>query len=125
MTNPVHHVQTIRLVPHRWTPLPGTGVVVRWDGEREITVARVGGFWNLAPLAVPGRMLAWARLADRPELGVWPVAAIASGTVYSSRTRTDRYAGPGGQESGVEAHRLKRCVSGPEGQDGGRSPSPR
>ena len=91
-------VQTMRLVPGRWTPLPGTGVAVRWDGEQEITVARAGGFWNLAPLAVPGRVLAWARLAERPELGVWPVVAIGSGAIYRSRSRAERYLGPGSRQ---------------------------
>jgi hypothetical protein len=91
-------VQTVRLVPGRWTPLPGTGVVVHWDGDQEITVARAGGFWNLAPLTVPGRVLAWARLAGRPELGMWPVIAIGSGAIYRSRSRPERYPGPGGRQ---------------------------
>jgi hypothetical protein len=39
-----HHVQMVRLVPSRWTPLPETGVVVRWDGEREVIVRRAGEF---------------------------------------------------------------------------------
>jgi len=92
------NAQAVRLIPGRWTPLPGTGVVVRWDGEQEITVARAGGFWNLAALVMPGRVLAWARLAERPELGVWPVVAIGSGAIYRSRSRTERYLGPGGRQ---------------------------
>lgn len=91
-------VQTVRLMPGRWMPLPGTAVVVRWDGEQEITVARVGGFWDLAPLALPGRVMAWARLAERPELGVWPVVVIGPGTIYHSQSRTDRFTGPGGKQ---------------------------
>jgi hypothetical protein len=89
-------VQLVRLVPHRWTALPGTGVLVRYDGEREVTVVRRGEFWNLAPLAAPGRVLAWARLADRPELGAWPILAVASGALYRSRHSPDRCADPGG-----------------------------
>lgn len=91
MTSPGQDIQMATLWPHRWTPLPGTRVVVRWDGEREVAVARTDGFWDLAPLAVRGRVLAWARLADRPELGVWPVVAIASRSTYRSGTHTDRY----------------------------------
>jgi hypothetical protein len=83
----VNETHTVRLLPHRWTPLPGTGVVVWWDGEREVTVRRLGEFWNLAPLAVPGRVLAWARLIGHPELGVWPVVAIASGAIYRPAAR--------------------------------------
>jgi hypothetical protein len=85
-----HQVQMVRLVPGRWTPLPGTGVAVRWDGDREITVRRAGEFWNLAPLVVPGRVLAWVRLAGHPELGDWPVVAIASGSLYRSARRAYR-----------------------------------
>jgi hypothetical protein len=64
--------------------------VVRWDGDQEVIVRRAGEFWNLAPLAVPGRVLAWVRLVDHPELGVWPVVAIASGAVYGSARRAYR-----------------------------------
>jgi hypothetical protein len=59
-------------------------VLVWWDGDQAVTVRRVGEFWNLAPLAVPGRVLAWVRLAGHPELGDWPVVAIASGAIYHS-----------------------------------------
>jgi hypothetical protein len=92
----------VRLVPGRWTPLPGTGVVVRWDGEREVVVQRKGEFWNLAPLVVPGYVLAWARLTGRPELGAWPIGPVASRTTYRSRWRAelleDGYASRDGQE---------------------------
>lgn len=88
-------VRLVRLLPDRWTPLPGTNVLVRWDGEREVIVRRSGEFWNLAPLIVPGHVLAWVRLADRPELGDWPVTAIASRSVYCSARRV--YQCPWGQ----------------------------
>lgn len=78
-------MQTVGLLPGRWTPLPGTGLLVWWDGEQEVTVPREGGFWNLARLAVPGRVLAWARLADRPELGAWPIMPVVSRATYGSR----------------------------------------
>jgi hypothetical protein len=92
-------------VPHQWTPLPGTNVMVRWDGEQEVTVRRAGEFWNLASLAVPGRVLAWVRVAERPELGAWPIGPVASRTTYRSRWRTaydsrwqrDQYVSPGSQ----------------------------
>jgi hypothetical protein len=93
-----HQVQMVRLVPSRWTPLPGTGVVVRWDGEREVMVRRAGEFWNLAPLALPGRVLAWVRLTGHPELGVWPVVAIASGVLYRSAQRAYRCPHSGGSQ---------------------------
>jgi hypothetical protein len=86
----VNETQTVRLLPHRWTPLPDTGAAVWWDGGREVTVTRVGEFWNLAPLAVPGRVLAWVRLAGHPELGVWPIVEIASGAIYRSARRAYR-----------------------------------
>jgi hypothetical protein len=73
-------VQTVRLAPQRWTALPGTNVTVWWDGEDHRRLAR--------------RVLACARLADRPELGVWPVAAVASDSIYRSRQAADRYADP-------------------------------
>jgi hypothetical protein len=83
----VNETQMVRLLPQQWTPLSGTNVLVWWDGDREVTVRRVGEFWSLAPLAVPGRVLAWVRLAGRPELGVWPVVAIASRAIYRSARR--------------------------------------
>jgi hypothetical protein len=94
--NRVNETQTVRLLPHRWTPLPGTNVVVWWDGDREVTVRRVGEFWNLAPLAVPGRVLAWVRLAGHPERGGWPVKAIASRAIYRSARRAYRCPHRGG-----------------------------
>lgn len=38
----VNETQTVRLLPQQWTPLPGTNVVVRWDGDQAVTVARAG-----------------------------------------------------------------------------------
>lgn len=83
-------MQTVRLAQHQWTALPGTTVVVWWDGEQAITVARQGEFWSLAPLAVPGRVLAWARLADRPELGAWPIVPLGRRAVYRSPRGRER-----------------------------------
>lgn len=79
--------EMIKLIPHRWTPIPDTNLVVRWDGEQEVIVWRCGGFWNLAPLVRLGRVLAWARLADRPDLGSWPIMPLTRRNTYGARGR--------------------------------------
>lgn len=78
-------IRMMRLEPRRWTALPGTNVTVRWDGEHAIVVQRCGGIWNLASLARPGRVLAWARLISRPELGAWPIVSLSRRATYRTR----------------------------------------
>jgi hypothetical protein len=78
----------VTLRPHRWTPIPGTRLHIRWDGDDEVRVHRAE-FWDLSPLVRRGRVLAWARIADRPALGAWPIVPLTSRTTYrSSRSWT-------------------------------------
>jgi hypothetical protein len=58
-------------------------VLVWWDGDTQASVRR-GEFWDLSPLVHPGRVLAWARIADRPRLGTWPIAPLTWRTTYRS-----------------------------------------
>jgi hypothetical protein len=74
---------TVTLRPHHWTRIPGTNLLVRWDGEYAVNVHR-GEIWDLAPLVRAGQVLAWARIADRPSLGPWPLLPLASRTTYRS-----------------------------------------
>lgn len=73
----------VTLHPHHWTPIPGTNLLIRWDGDGEVRVHR-GELWDLSPLVRPGPVLAWAQLADRPALGVWPIVPLARRAHYRS-----------------------------------------
>jgi hypothetical protein len=77
--------ETVTLRPGRWTVVPGTGVAVWWEAGHEVTVRRREGFWDLCPLTIPGRVCAWVRLVDRPQLGSWPITPLATRVTYRSR----------------------------------------
>lgn len=71
----------VTLHPHRWTPVPGTRLLVRWDGEEAVDV-RVDGVVDLSPLVRPGKVLAWVGIAGRPGLGAWPLVPLPRRTTY-------------------------------------------
>lgn len=73
----------VTLRPHHWTPIPGTKLMIRWDGDSEVDVHR-GQVWDLSPLVRADRVLAWARIADRPSLGAWPIVPLTWRTTYRS-----------------------------------------
>lgn len=63
----------------RWTLLPATNVMVRWDGDHEIAVYQHGGIWDLPPLtARRGVVWGWLALANHPELGPWPIMPLTA-----------------------------------------------
>jgi hypothetical protein len=66
--------------------VPGTNVAVWWQATHKVTVQRRGSLWDLSPLVRPGQVRAWAKLADRPQLGPWPITPLPSRTTYRSRT---------------------------------------
>lgn len=69
----------VTLRPRHWTPIPGTNLLVRWDGDAEVSV-HSGEFWDVPPPVRPGRTQAWARIVDRPALGMWPIIPAEPGT---------------------------------------------
>jgi hypothetical protein len=63
-----------RLVPGRWTPVPGTRCEVRWDGVEEISVHRREDALDLSAVPAPGYVL--ARIVRAGRAGPpWPVLA--------------------------------------------------
>jgi hypothetical protein len=81
--------ETLSLSPGRWTAIPQTNLVILWLGTDGVAISRIGGVWNLARLAVPGRVVAWVTFADRPDVAPWPIVPLASRATYRSRAATD------------------------------------
>jgi hypothetical protein len=79
-------VDMVRLVPGCPVRLAGTGLEVRWDGERELAVYRRGGIWDLSPAVRIGRVLAWTRLVKHPHLGWWPILPMGSRATYRANS---------------------------------------
>lgn len=77
-----------RLRPGVPVRLAGTGVEVCWSGHGELVVYRRAGIWDLSPAVRPGRVLAWTRLVDRPQLGWWPLLPLATRTAYRGNSRS-------------------------------------
>lgn len=78
------HMATLN--PQEWVQLPGVATMLKWDGSYPVTVyRRSDGFWDLTHLTMPGHVMLWACLADRPELGVWPIVPLTARVTYHSR----------------------------------------